>query len=152
MTIERERPYLAIYCIVRNGNHVLMLRRANTGYADGKWSFPAGHVDEKESLTTAASRELKEETGLSVLETDWIFHSMMHRRTADRRVIDVFMEATNWQGQPVNTEPHKCSAIRFMSPMGPDIDLMDYIVPVFLSLAGDGTEPYLEWGWSTHND
>ncbi|WP_323636931.1 NUDIX domain-containing protein [Pectobacterium polaris] len=152
MTIERERPYLAIYCIVRDGNHVLMLRRANTGYADGKWSFPAGHVDEGESLTAAASRELKEETGLNAPETSWVFHTMMHRRTADRRVIDVFMEAVNWQGQPVNTEPHKCSVLKFISLADPDIDLIDYIAPVFLSLAGDTTGSYLEWGWSTQND
>lgn len=152
MTIERERPYLAIYCIVREGSHVLMLRRANTGYADGKWSFPAGHVDEGESLTVAACRELKEETGLNVPETNWVFHTMMHRRTADRRVIDVFMEAVNWQGQPVNTEPHKCSALEFISPADPAIDLIDYITPVFLNLAGDTMEPYLEWGWNNQHD
>lgn len=152
MTIERERPYLAIYCIVCDGERVLMLRRANTGYADGKWSFPAGHVDEGESLTAAASRELKEETGLNVPDSDWKFHTMMHRRTADRRVIDVFMVAVNWQGQPVNTEPHKCSALVFVSPADPSINLVDYITPVFRSLPDGATEPYLEWGWSSQND
>lgn len=62
------------------------------------------------------------------------------------------MEAVNWQGKPVNTEPHKCCALKFISPADPDIDLIDYIVPVFLSLAGDTTESYLEWGWSNQND
>ena len=127
MTIERERPYLAIYCIIRNGSYVLMLRLANTGYADGKWSFPAGHIDEDESLTAAASRELKEEMG-------WVFHFMMHHKTADCRVIDLFMGPVCWQEHPVNAEPHKCSLLKFISPADPDLDLIDYITPVFLSL------------------
>lgn len=152
MTIERERPYLAIYCIVRDGGKTLMLQRANTGYADGKWSFPAGHVDEGEALTAAASRELKEETGLDVPESAWIFRTMMHRRTPDRRVIDVFMKAVNWQGNPVNTEPHKCSALEFIAPDSTGIELVDYISPVFRSLSGEMAETYLEWGWSNHYD
>jgi len=152
MKIERERPYLAIYCIVRDGDKVLMLQRSNTGYADGKWSFPAGHVDEGESLTCAASRELKEETGLDLAQSDWIFRTIMHRRTADRRIIDVFMEATNWQGQPVNTEPYKCSALEFISPANACIELVDYITPVFHSLSENVAENYLEWGWGNNND
>jgi len=152
MTIERERPYLAIYCIVRDGNKVLMLQRANTGYADGKWSFPAGHVDEGESLTAAACRELKEETGLEIPESGWAFRTMMHRRTADRRVIDVFMEATSWQGKPVNTEPHKCSALEFIVAGHAGVELVDYIAPVFISLSNHATDNYLEWGWSNQND
>ena len=34
--------------------------------ATGKWMFPGGHVDEGETPTEAAEREVQEETGLSV--------------------------------------------------------------------------------------
>ena len=147
MQMEPERAYLAIYCILRQEDHVLMLKRQNTGYYDGQWSFPAGHVDQGESLTTAASRELKEETGLSVLEKDWCFYTMIHRRTVNRRVIDVFMETRDWKGEPVNSEPDKCDAVEYISITNTTLDIVDYIKPVFYSLKGNSVNSYEEWGW-----
>jgi len=40
---------------------------------DGYWNFPKGHVEERESETEAALRELNEETGLSDVKLipDW---------------------------------------------------------------------------------
>jgi bis(5'-nucleosidyl)-tetraphosphatase len=37
-------------------------------HQSGHWSFPKGHPEKDETAKTAASRELKEETGLSVVQ------------------------------------------------------------------------------------
>ncbi len=109
----KQRPYLAIYCIVRTEDRILLMKRKNTGYSDGLVSLPAGHVDEGESIHSAASRELLEETGLIVEPMDWQLYCTMHRKTFDREVMDIFLEARRWGGSVVNREPNKCSWMQF---------------------------------------
>ena len=59
---------------------VLLLRRANTGYMDGKWDFAgSGHVEEGETAARAVCRELLEETGLVAKPEDAVFLHVSHR-------------------------------------------------------------------------
>ncbi len=59
---------------------VLLLRRANTGYMDGKWDFAgSGHVEEGETAARAVCRELLEETGLMAKPEDAVFLHVSHR-------------------------------------------------------------------------
>lgn len=51
--------------ILRSGDKVLMVK---AGYKD-HWTFPSGIVDENESPKTAALRETKEETGVTITES-----------------------------------------------------------------------------------
>ncbi len=52
---------------VINNNKVLVLRRGITApWMPSRYCLPGGHVDNNESLETAALRELYEETGLNI--------------------------------------------------------------------------------------
>lgn len=88
-------------------NQVLLLRRFNTGYADGQYSVPAGHLDGDETVLAAAAREAQEEVGVCIETGDIRFSSVMHRRDGDERV-DFFVHIRRWEGEPANTEPEKC--------------------------------------------
>lgn len=90
-----------------------MSQRAGTGFADGYWSLPAGHVDEDEPLLAAASREMTEEIGVTVRPDAWRLAHVMHRRSPERVTVDVFLTAETWDGEPCNLEPEKCTAIGF---------------------------------------
>jgi mutator protein MutT len=57
---EQKPPYI-------NTPHFLMGRRLNEDAYGGLWEFPGGKVDNGETLTEAASREIMEELGLTVL-------------------------------------------------------------------------------------
>jgi len=59
-------PKVAVGTIITaaNGGLVLVKRAIEPGY--GKWVFPGGYVDRGETLTAAAVREAREESGLDV--------------------------------------------------------------------------------------
>jgi 8-oxo-dGTP diphosphatase len=92
--------------LIRDGS-VLLLRRANTGYEDGNYSVPAGHLDGGEEVTVAAIREAREEIGIVLARRDVSVVGVMHRRS-DVESIDFFLVASTWTGEIVNAEPHKC--------------------------------------------
>lgn len=112
----RQRPHLASYCLLRVGETILLQRRFNTGYLDGCWGAPSGHVDEGEDALSAASRELREETGLVVEPSAWRFVCAMHRRTS-LTIIDLFFTAEDVQGTPRICEPDKCDGLAYF-PVG----------------------------------
>jgi 8-oxo-dGTP diphosphatase len=66
---------IAVYANIENDVEVLLHRRANTGFRDGYYDLPGGHVDPDEMPILAAVRELKEETNLDVSAKDLeLFH------------------------------------------------------------------------------
>lgn len=59
-------PKVAVGTIIKvDGDRLVLVKRAiEPGY--GKWVFPGGYVDRGESLTAAAIREAREESGLDI--------------------------------------------------------------------------------------
>jgi mutator protein MutT len=95
-------------------DQVLLIRRYNTGFADGQYSLPAGHLDGGETVIAAARREAQEEVGVRLEPQDIHYSSVMHRLDGDERV-DFFLHVQNWEGEPVNAEPEKCDDIRWVN-------------------------------------
>ena len=93
-------------------NQILLMRRFNTGFADGQYSVPAGHLDGGETVINAAAREAQEEVGVQIEPEHIHYSSVMHRREGDERV-DFFVHIQQWDGELVNAEPHKCDDIRW---------------------------------------
>jgi ADP-ribose pyrophosphatase YjhB (NUDIX family) len=92
-------------------NRILLLRRYNTGWNDGKYSFVAGHLDGGESVKQAMIREAKEEACLTIEEKSLEVAHTMHRISPDKEYIDFFLVASAWQGEPSVGEPDKCDEV-----------------------------------------
>lgn len=138
----------AVYMLFRRDIKVLLLKRANTGYRDGEYSLPAGHVDGGEPAVRAAMREAREEVGVNMEPGDLRLVHTMHRFSDEpepHERIDLFFEITKWQGELSNTEPEKCSEISWY-----DIDnLPENMVPEVRSALEKiaAGEPYSDYNF-----
>ncbi len=112
MSKQRHTNIPASYLVLIKNSKILLLRRFNTGYEDGKYSLIAGHVDEGETFTQCIIREAEEEAGISLNSDDLRVVHLMHRNSglsAENERMDVFFIASSWKGEITNKEPHKCS-------------------------------------------
>lgn len=112
---QRFQIVPAVYLLLRQEDKILLIRRYNTGYMDGKYSLPAGHLDGGESATRALVREAKEEIGIKLKSKDLRFLHVLHRRAAERdhERVDFFFEASKWLGSVINAEPDKCDDLKW---------------------------------------
>lgn len=119
----------SIYVVLRDNNNIAFLLRSNTGYKDGTYTLPAGHVEEGESYRHAAVRETREEVGVDINPDDLRFlYTLQRQEQGNGGVrVDVFFEATKWTGTPSNTEAHKHSELAWFSIDNLPMDkIMDY--------------------------
>ena len=63
--VQPARPQLAVSASIFRGDKVLLVRRARSP-GRGFYSLPGGRVEFGESLHTALTREVSEETGLEI--------------------------------------------------------------------------------------
>jgi 8-oxo-dGTP pyrophosphatase MutT (NUDIX family) len=138
---------LEVCVLVRKEDKLLFLLRSNTGYQDGTYCTPAGHVEPGESYRVAAARETMEEVGLRV-DPKKLRHVLTTQRftSPDDIRTGVYFEADEWFGEPKNMEPHKHSEIAWFPANDlPFNKLVGFQVRAFQCIA-DGLK-YGEWGW-----
>ena len=125
MIKERHKIIPASYLALIKNNKILLQRRFNTGYEDGKYSLVAGHVDKGETFTEAIIREVKEEAGITLQAEDLSVVHVMNRNIESDERIDIFFTAKKWTGNIENKEPNKCDDLSWF-----DLDDMpDNVIP-----------------------
>ena len=125
-------------------NKILLIRRYQTGYMDGHYSVPAGHLDGDEPVRKAAVREALEEIGGRIEPDDIDFAGVFHRSEGDERV-DFFVHVRRWSGEPVNAEPKKCDELLWSELK----DLPENTIP-YIRRAIEKFQtgvPFEEFGW-----
>jgi 8-oxo-dGTP diphosphatase len=139
-TAASYRPHVGVHLILATGGKVLLLRRANTGYADGSWSVPGGCLDDGETLPAAAAREAREEIGITIDAADLEFAHLCHHADPDGQArVGVFFAARRWAGEPVNAEPGKCSEIGWHHLDSLPADVVSYIRTGLVAWTGQST-------------
>jgi 8-oxo-dGTP diphosphatase len=133
-----------VHLVLIKDQQVLLLKRCNTGYEDGNYSVVAGHVDGCETARQAMCREAFEEAGLAIEPSDLRMVHVIHRLGTDER-ISFFFSPLQWQGEPSNREPHKCSELAWYP-----VDAMPANVVPYVRHAIDQVlsgHSYSEYGW-----
>jgi 8-oxo-dGTP pyrophosphatase MutT (NUDIX family) len=146
MATERFTVVPAVHLLLLRGEEVLFLRRYNTGYEDGRWSLPAGHLDGSETVADAVVREAREEIGIDLEPTELEFAHVMHRRIdGGPERVDFFFAARTWLGEPQVMEPAKCDGLSWHALDSYPIDVIPYVAA---ALVGYGSRTrYSEFGW-----
>lgn len=124
----------ASYVFLKKGNRYLFSRRFQTGYEDGKWSLPAGHVEEGETFTQCMIREAKEEIGVDIAEGDLqVAHVLQrdsHTEKETRYRMELFFVCEKWTGEPKILEPNKCDGLDWIDPSALPDTVLPYICHV----------------------
>lgn len=143
--MEKNNRFAIIPCVcgifLREGK-VLLLQRANTGYEDGNWGLPSGHVEPGETMTQGVLREVREEVGVILRPQAVEFAHVLHR--APQR-IELFFKITEWVEEPRNAEPDKCSRIAWF----PLAELPDNTIPHIKNALRyiEARKSFSEFGW-----
>lgn len=111
MQYQRFSFLVAVHAFFIKDQKILLLERKNTGFWDGYFSVPAGHVDGGETIEDAVKREILEESGIKINHQLHPAHVMHRIVSPTEERIDYFFVITDWQGDPENCEPEKCAQL-----------------------------------------
>ena len=96
-----EKAVFTNMCMISRGEYVLMQERN-----DEDWPgvvFPGGHVEPGESFTEAVIREVREETGLTVIEPELCGVKQFMTERGERYVVFLY-RTDRFTGEPVSSE------------------------------------------------
>ena len=96
------------------GTEIMLQKRCNTGYMDGKYDMAcSGHLESGESLSMAVVREAKEELGIDIQEKDLELVSVLH--PYQESYMNIFFSTKKFEGTPQIIEKEKCDDLRWFN-------------------------------------
>lgn len=143
--MRHARSIVDVHIVLLRGDSVLLGRRANTGFADGLWHLPAGHLEDGEPLPDAVAREAREELGVRVDGRSLELVHVMHQPGR----VATFFAAAEWGGRIRNMEPHKCADLSWFALDQLPREMTPYCRAALSAIvAGD---PFSTFGWNTES-
>ena len=107
---SHPRPHIGIGVILLNPAGQVLIGKREGSHAP-YWSIPGGFLEPGETFETAAIREVKEETGLDILNPAvlCVTNNLETRRTEGIHTVSVCLMAKEFSGTLAVREPKKCS-------------------------------------------
>ena len=141
---ERNKIPISVQLILEKENKILLLKRKNTGYEDGKYSLPGGHVEANEEIRKALIREAKEEIGINLNIQDIEFYKVINRKVSPQQeYIDFIFKTDNWTGEITNEEKNKCEEIIWVNREDIPENTLGFIPQLFKN----DKSTYLPYNW-----
>ena len=145
----------AVFAIVESATEVLLVaNRKSSGRKE--WSLPGGRVDSGESALRALTREVREETGIKVINWSKLIYTCLVKHRGDGSGLDRFVEvhqAGDWNCRDGRaTDPEDLLRFEDESLSG---ERLGVVAGFFSDLPPDGSlvrnlrryvrEPILDW-------
>lgn len=147
MSRDRYNLSIAVFVLLLEGDEICMLRRSHTGWMDGCFSLPAGGLEKGETLSAAAARELKEETGVNASPSEMTLAHTMHVWTENRSWIGQYFVCRKWSGVPFLAEPDKHAEVNWKKISDLPEETIPYVRQAIEAIKAD--KRYSEYGWDT---
>lgn len=110
-----QNAIVADLLMTKNENgkkQILLSKRKNTGYKDGEYELPGGHLEENEDLYESMIREAKEELGISLKRKNLKIVHIMHHYTGKR--MNFILETEKSDLEPRIMEVDKCEELKWV--------------------------------------
>lgn len=105
---KTERTELTVLCLLADGDRILLQDRVKADWRG--YTLPGGHVEPGESFVDAVIREMKEETGLTVIEPKLV--GIKQFPIEDGRYIVLLFRAEKYTGELVSSDEGKMEWVR----------------------------------------
>ncbi len=104
-----ENVELTVLCLIEDGNKILLQNRVKKDWQG--YALPGGHVEPGESFVDAVIREMKEETGSTVIEPRLV--GVKQFPIDNGRYIVLLFKATQWSGDLISSDEGRMEWIEY---------------------------------------
>ncbi len=147
---KRFKLKAGVAVVLIEKDKVLLLRRFQTGIADGQYVLPMGGHDGNEPLTQTLIREAKEEINIDLKPENLSVCHVMHRfypmpNNLSFEQIDFYFRVKKYKGKIQNNEADRCDDLAFFS-----LDALPHNTEPFICAALaciQKGEFFSEWGF-----
>ena len=141
---KRNKLPISVQLILEKQNKILLMKRKNTGYEDGKYALPGGHVEANEEIRMALLREVKEELGIDLDIQNIEFYKVINRKiNSQQEYIDFIFKANHWSGKITNKESDKREEIIWVNKKELPENILNFIPELFKN----DKSIYLPYNW-----
>lgn len=137
--MSERRVFRVAAAVIRRADRVLLVCQQGPSDAEPYWSLPGGRVETGELLTEALAREVREETGLSVLTLGPLLYVCQSEVPTDatqpgQETLAHVFTATVPPGEPAHADPDELISAAVFVP----------VAEAILLLAAKGWRPMCE--------
>lgn len=128
--MDRYKIINTVHLFIEKDEMILLSKRKNTGYADGQYSLVGGHIEPNETIKKALIREVKEEIGVELSESEIELIHVMHRKKEnmdDEDRIEFYFKPIKMIYNIHNMEHDLCSKLAWFNISNIPINTVPYI-------------------------
>lgn len=104
-----ENVELTVLCLITDGDRILLQNRTKNDWQG--YTLPGGHVEPGESFVDALIREMKEETGLTILDPRLV--GVKQFPLENGRYVVLLFKAMRWSGDLISSEEGQMEWIEY---------------------------------------
>ena len=104
-----ENVELTVLCMIESGEKILLQNRIKKDWRG--YALPGGHVEQGESFVDAVIREIREETGLTVVDPRLV--GVKQFPIDNGRYVVLLFKATEWTGNVISSEEGQMEWIEY---------------------------------------
>lgn len=106
---KTENVELTVLCMIESGEKILLQNRIKKDWRG--YALPGGHVEQGESFVDAVIREMREETGLTVVDPRLV--GVKQFPIDNGRYVVLLFKATEWTGNVISSEEGQMEWIEY---------------------------------------